>query len=157
MNNITYGFATAGDLAAIRALLVDCGLPSEDLEQVAGHCIAAKLGSEVVGSVALEPYGRSGLLRSLAVAPAWRGRSLGRTLYSRMAAHARLLGLEELYLLTTDAERYFAGLGFRRIERSEAPAEIQTTSQFRSLCPASAACMRREIGSFGLTASRETV
>jgi amino-acid N-acetyltransferase len=157
MNDIAYGFAAAGDLVAIRALLADCGLPGEDLEQVAGHCIAAKLGSEVVGSVALEPYGRSGLLRSLAVAPAWRGRSLGCTLYSKMVVHARLLGVEELYLLTTDAERYFAGLGFRRIERGEAPGEIQATSQFRSLCPKSAVCMRREIGSFGLTASHETV
>jgi mannose-6-phosphate isomerase-like protein (cupin superfamily) len=62
-----------------------------------------------------------------------------------MVSHARLLGIGRLCLLTTDAGRYFAALGFQRAGRSGAPAQIQATSQFRSLCPQSAACIGRDI------------
>jgi hypothetical protein len=72
-----------------------------------------------------------------------------------MVSHARLLGVERLYLLTTDAEEYFATLGFKPIERSEAPAPIQATSQFRSLCPKSAVCMARDISGEVIHASTE--
>jgi mannose-6-phosphate isomerase-like protein (cupin superfamily) len=72
-----------------------------------------------------------------------------------MVSQARLLGVEQLYLLTTDAERYFATLDFKRIERSEAPAQIQATTQFRSLCPQSAVCMARDISADVIHASTE--
>ncbi len=145
MNDIKYSPATTSDLPAIRALLSDCHLPTDGIEPLTANCILAKLDSRLVGTVALEPCGRSALLRSLAVAPGDRGHSLGRTLVARILSHARLLGIERLYLLTTDAEAYFVPLGFKRTNRSEAPAEIQATSQFRSICPKSAVCMSREI------------
>jgi mannose-6-phosphate isomerase-like protein (cupin superfamily) len=63
-----------------------------------------------------------------------------------MISHARLLGIERLYLLTTTAERFFTRLGFQRCGRSDAPPEIQATSQFRSVCPTSAVCMARDLG-----------
>ena len=66
-------------------------------------------------------------------------------LVAKMTSHARLLGIERLFLLTTEAERYFAALGFNRFDRDAAPAELQATSQFRSLCPKSAVCMIRNI------------
>ena len=72
-----------------------------------------------------------------------------------MSSHARLLGVERLYLLTTDAERYFARLGFQRTERSGAPAPIQATSQFRLLCPKSAVCMARDISGQAIHATKE--
>jgi quercetin dioxygenase-like cupin family protein len=72
-----------------------------------------------------------------------------------MVSRARLLGVEQLFLLTTDAERYFAALGFKRTGRSEAPAQIQSTSQFRSLCPKSAVCMSRDISGEIIHASAE--
>jgi N-acetylglutamate synthase-like GNAT family acetyltransferase len=51
-----------------------------------------------------------------------------------------------VFLLTTTAVPLIARLGFRRIERSEAPATIASTTEFSSLCPASAAIMRRDGG-----------
>jgi amino-acid N-acetyltransferase len=155
MNDITYSLATAGDLPAIRTLLAGCSLPIEGIELLTDNCIAARVDSRVVGCVALEPCGRSALLRSLAVAPDCRSRSLGRNLCARMISQARLLGVEQLCLLTTDADRYFAALGFKRIERSEAPAQIQATAQFRSLCPKSAVCMTRDIGTGVIHASKD--
>jgi amino-acid N-acetyltransferase len=155
MNDIKYGFATGDDIPAVQKLLADCRLPSEGVELLTDNCLVSKVGSKLVGAIALEPYGRVGLLRSLVVAPEWRGRSLGRELCARLVSHARLAGVEHLYLLTTDAERYFAALGFQRTERGEVPARIQATTQFRSLCPKSAVCMTRDIAGEVIHASSE--
>jgi amino-acid N-acetyltransferase len=155
MNDITYSLATAGDLPAIQSLLANCSLSAEGIELLLDNCIAAKVGSKLVGTIALEPFGRSALLRSLAVAADYRGRSIGRSLCAKIVSQARLLGVDQLYLLTTDAGRYFAALGFRRIDRAEAPAQLQATAQFRSLCPQSALCMARDIRGEVVHASTE--
>lgn len=39
------------------------------------------------------------------------------------------------------ADRFFAGLGFRRLPRELAPSEIKSTTQFSALCPATAVLM----------------
>ena len=155
MKNIKYSSASGTELPAIKALLTGCQLPTDGIELLADNCLVAKDDSTLVGTVALEPYGRLALLRSLAVAPDYRGHSLGRSLFAKMVNHARLLGVERLYLLTTDAERYFATMEFKRIERTETPTQIQETSQFRSLCPKSAVCMTRDISSEAIHASVE--
>jgi len=136
-------------------LLTDCHLPTDGIELLTDNCLVARFGVRIIGVAALEPCGQSALLRSLAVAPDCRGRSLGRSLSARMVSHARLLGVERLYLLTTDAERYFAKQGFSRTERSAAPTQIHATSQFRSLCPKSAVCMTRDISGEAIHASAE--
>jgi N-acetylglutamate synthase-like GNAT family acetyltransferase len=158
MKDIKYSSPTGGDLPAIQALLTDCHLPTDGIELLADNCIVAKAAdSKLVGTIALEPYGQSALLRSLAVTPDCRGRSLGRNLCARIVSHARLLGVEYLYLLTTDAERFFETLGFKRIAQGKAPAQIQATTQFRSLCPKSAVCMARDISAEVIHASTESL
>ena len=155
MIDIKYSCPTDDDLPAVRSLLDSCGLLTGGIELVSQNCLVAEVDSRLVATVALEPCGRCALLRSLAVAPDFRGRSLGRGLCARIISHARLLGLERLYLLTMDAEEYFTAQGFMRMARSKAPAEIQATSQFRSLCPESAVCMVRNITGEVIHASRE--
>jgi N-acetylglutamate synthase-like GNAT family acetyltransferase/mannose-6-phosphate isomerase-like protein (cupin superfamily) len=155
MNDVKYTLAAPADLPAIQALLADCGLPIDGLDGILENCLVARLEAKLVGTIALERCGRSALLRSLAVAPECRGRSLGRNLCAKMVSYAHLAGIDELYLLTTNAELYFAALGFTRVERSVAPAPIQATSQFRSLCPKSAVCMRRNIVGEVIHASTE--
>jgi amino-acid N-acetyltransferase len=150
MNEVEFSMATAENLTAVRALLAECGLSSEGLESITGNCILAKAGSSIVGTVALEPCGQWALLRSLAVAPLWRKRSLASVLCAKAISHARLLGVEKLCLLTTDAAPFFSRLDFKRIERAETPPGIQQTTQFRTSCPKSAVCMMRDI-------SRDTV
>ena len=153
--SIEYCSATDTDLPAINALLTNCHLPGHGIELHTDNCLVARDDSRLVGTIALEPCGRSALLRSLAVAPDYRGRSLGRNLSAKMISYARLLGVERLYLLTTNAERYFAVLGFQRVERSEAPTQIQATSQFHSLCPKSAVCMVHDIRREAIHATAE--
>jgi amino-acid N-acetyltransferase len=97
----------------------------------------------VVGVAGMEPYGRSALLRSVAVAPEWQGSGIGRTLVDRVLEEARAAGVWEVYLLTTTAEHYFPRLGFACVDREIVPASVQVSAEFTGACPASAVVMRR--------------
>jgi amino-acid N-acetyltransferase len=59
----------------------------------------------------------------------------------RVVCRAEERGLRALYLLTMTAEHYFPRFGFAPVERGAVPAEIATTLEFRSACPASAIAM----------------
>jgi thioredoxin type arsenate reductase len=131
--------AVAEDVAAVRALLVRCELPTGGLEDHFGP------GYVIAGAVAavagVERYGPYGLARSLAVAPEHRGRGLGARLLADRIAWSRTQGLRALYLLTTTAADYLARAGFERADRAAAPAEIRASHEFASACPASAVFM----------------
>lgn len=138
------GAGGAADLAALRALLSFCGLPAEDLSEVAlADFRLAFERKQLVGSVGLEVLGEAALLRSLAVASSLRNTGLGARLLDAAETHARTRGVRRLYLLTTTAADYFARRGFARIDRTFAPAPILATREFAALCPASAVCMEK--------------
>ena len=139
--------ADGADFAAIRALLDREGLPHADLGSGpgAGFWVIRDSG-RVIGAIGLETYGRSGLLRSLVVAPDARGTGLGRHLVESVEDAARSRGLERLVLLTQTAERFFAGRGYAVIDRATAPDEVRASAEFRNLCPASATCMSKPVG-----------
>ncbi|HSQ33197.1 MAG TPA: arsenic resistance N-acetyltransferase ArsN2, partial [Gemmatimonadaceae bacterium] len=102
-------------------------------------------GGVLVGVAGLEVCCNNALLRSVAVDPAWRSHGIGRALVTRLIADAESRGIHALYLLTTSAERYFPGFGFREITRDEVPEDVRATAEFRSACPASATVMRRPV------------
>lgn len=134
------------DEAAVRALLRSCGLPDEDVGLHLAAFLVACHESTLVATIGLEILpGHLGLLRSLAVAPSWRGLGLGTSLCGALIAEARKRGVRDLWLLTTSAERYFTGLGFASVARTECPRDVQNTIEFSRLCPATAICMRRHI------------
>ncbi|HVU24190.1 MAG TPA: arsenic resistance N-acetyltransferase ArsN2 [Opitutus sp.] len=135
--------ANAGDMAAIAALLQTAELPHEDFAPHLGSFFVARSGGEVVGAVGAERGATDALLRSLVVAPAWRGRGLGGELLHRIDAAAGR-GVRRWWLLTTTAEAFFAQRGFRVTAREAAPAAIAATREFRELCPSRAVCMTRE-------------
>ncbi|MBK8004728.1 MAG: GNAT family N-acetyltransferase [Gemmatimonadetes bacterium] len=133
-------------LPAIRALLGASALPVEDLDPALLPRFFGVEGADgLQGVVALERQGEAGLLRSLAVAPASRGTGLGRELVQHVEAQAVGAGLRELWLLTTTAEPFFRHLGWEPAARDRAPEGIRGTSEFRSVCPSSAACLRRDL------------
>ncbi len=134
----------AGDVALVAALLVAEGLPTEDLTEEALALIAERDGA-VVGAIGLESYGDVGLLRSLVVATAGRSAGLGARLVDALEAIARDAGIDQLWLLTIDADAWFAKLGYEALGREHAPAAIQSTAEFSSLCPADAVLMRKHL------------
>ena len=123
-----------------RALLVASDLPVDDLDHEAITLFGAFDGATLVGVIGLQSCGPARLLRSLAVAPERQGHGIARALCDRVF---ELASSRDLWLLTTTARDYFARLGFEPVDRGHVPEEIRTTTQFSSLCPASAHVMRR--------------
>ena len=74
-----------------------------------------------------------------------RAQGMGRVLVRLLEARAREEGAQRLWLLTNDAEKYFRRLGYKTVDRAQAPKAITRTKQFAALCPASAKLMRREL------------
>jgi amino-acid N-acetyltransferase len=141
--------ARAADAEAIAALLREAGLPHADFRaHLARFLVACDRRGTLVGAIGAEVYGREALLRSLVVAPARRGRGLGGRLVDALERAAVAWGVRRWWLLTTTAEGFFAARGFRREERSAAPAAIAATREFRELCPSAAACLVRDTGDF---------
>ena len=133
-------------LAAVTRLLGEAALPSADLtEAKLAHFLSHGAAEAPEGIIGLELYPPVALLRSLAVASNVRGRGVGRALLADAEHYARSHEVQDLYLLTTTAERFFVRHGYARIERDSAPREIQQTEEFATLCSASAALMRKRL------------
>ncbi|WP_176055117.1 arsenic resistance N-acetyltransferase ArsN2 [Paraburkholderia caribensis] len=137
------------DLDAINVLLTENALPASDItrELLRDFAVAEGDGGFLVGCVGLESRGANALLRSLAVAQTVRNAGLGGRLLARAEDLARKKGISELWLLTTTAPDFFRRKGYVDVGRGTAPTELQATSQFAQLCPASAVCMTKIISS----------
>jgi amino-acid N-acetyltransferase len=134
------------DLAAVIDLLTVCDLPYQDLTP--SHLAlfhVVRQGQALAAVVGLERFENGGLLRSLAVAPAHRGQSLGGNLVAALETSARQSGIGNLYLLTLSAQKYFVKRSYEVIVRTNVPQEIRASAEFMSLCPASAACMWKRL------------
>lgn len=140
------GPAQQGSQAHIRSMLLDANLPVEDLDTASVDFIVATDGDQTLGCIGLEQHGSDGLLRSLVVLPKARGNHLGDQLVRSLEAYARSHGLNMLVLLTTTAASFFAARGYRVVDQKEVPYAIQRSTEFRSLCPASATCMIKPLG-----------
>ncbi|HEY2376045.1 MAG TPA: arsenic resistance N-acetyltransferase ArsN2 [Gemmatimonadaceae bacterium] len=136
--------AQPSDLPGIEQLLTASHLPLAGVAETLPGFVVAEFHGAIVGTAALDVCSDDALLRSVAVAPEWRSRGLGRALVTRVIADAEARGLRALYLLTTTAEHYFPSFGFRQIRRDEVPADIQATEEFHGACPASAVAMCRD-------------
>jgi amino-acid N-acetyltransferase len=138
--------AVPKDQADIQTLLCDCELPFDDLSpEHLTHFFVVKDQGLIVGSVGLEVCDQFGLLRSLALTEALRGRGFGLQLVEQIEAYARSQKITAIYLLTTTADRFFAHLGYQEISRGSAPTPLQKTTEFQSICPASAVCMCKDL------------
>ena len=75
--------------------------------------------ARVVGSAALEFYGKAALLRSVAVVAELRGAGLGHRLTGAALDLARQRGVTAVYLLTETAADFFPRFGFRPTQRAQ--------------------------------------
>ena len=146
MTGISIDRASQADLPEVLDLLQRLSLPPDGLTEHLATTLVARLDGRIVGSAAVEMYPDGGLLRSVAVDDAMRGRGVGRALTERALELARTEGLRSIYLLTTTAEGYFPKLGFERTTREEVPEGVRSSVEFTSACPASAIVMRKSLG-----------
>ena len=137
--------AEAASLSPVRSLLRDAGLPESDLrEEHMEAFFVSRAGDEgILACVGLERFGDTALLRSLAVRADARGHGVGDQALQTMEAFAASKGVNRLCITT--AEPFFEGRGFERCDRTALPASVQASTEFKSLCPASAVCMFKEI------------
>jgi amino-acid N-acetyltransferase len=139
--------ANNADLDEIQNLLNANGLPVEDVSTtlVEGFLVAENAHGTVVGSGGLEQIGSGVLLRSLVLTSELRGTGVAKELVAQLEDHARSLGQQEVWLLTTTADRFFERAGYERVSRDEVPGEVRSCRQFAVLCPSTAMCMRKRL------------
>ena len=136
----------ASDLPTAIAWLDGAGLPTEDLTEAHMETfLLARLGDTPVGMIGLESYAECGLLRSLYVDAAQRGSGVGAHLVSALEAKAAGSGVGAIWLLTIDADAFFTRHGYEVMQRDAAPASIQSSVEFSSLCPGDAVLMQKKL------------
>ena len=134
--------AQASDLTVATAWMSAEGLPNDDLtvDHMDSFIVATQVG-EPVGMIGIERFAEVGLLRSLIVDTACRGAGLGARLVMALELSARNEHIDELWLLTIDADRFFTRHGYVVVERDAAPEVIRNTAEFSALCPGDAVLM----------------
>jgi amino-acid N-acetyltransferase len=135
--------ASTRSLGEVKALLAECRLPTDDIRDDATF-ILAYANETLCGTVGMESFGDIGLLRSVAVRPAWRRQGIARAMCDEIIRRAPAAGVRRVCLLTTDAQAFFRGLGFAEVPRDALAAAIRQTAQFRELCPQTATAMARD-------------
>lgn len=139
--------ARAADEPAIRALLAEAGLAADDLGAQLGHFFVARDATgNAIGVVGAEVHRPDALLRSLAVALAWRAAGVGSELVATLDRAGATWGVRRWWLLTTTAAAFFEARGFVRATRCDAPEAIRGTGQFRGGCAETAVCLTRACG-----------
>lgn len=142
---ISYATACEEDVEAIVALLKTNNLPVSDLGAGRRRFLVAHSDGKVVGCVAVEIYGATGLLRSLAVNSDFRGKGIGQKLVAEAEIWSCDNGLKSLYLLTTTAAAFFPKMGWSNTDRKVVPESIAQSSEFASVCPTTAVCMMKKL------------
>ncbi len=135
--------ATTEDLNRATSLLDAAGLSPLGSDLPLANSLVALEDSVVVGVIALEVRGLVGLVRSAAVAP--NHQSVGSWLLQSLLARAHELSLRELYVITEDAEGFFAKAGFSSIPRDAVPPKICATREFHDRCSDTATVMRLQL------------
>jgi amino-acid N-acetyltransferase len=139
--------------SAAVALLATAGLPVLDLtDGHLEHFFYTGPDGSPTALVGLELYGADALLRSLVVVPDARTKGVGSAIVRHAEEYAASRHVHAVYLLTTTAESFFERLGYRRVDRTQAPPSIQSTREFASLCPASSAFLFKQLSSITGTA-----
>lgn len=134
--------STPSDLPAALALLEEVSLPTEGVAEHFADFLIARANERVVGCVGLEKYGSHGPLRSLAVAPDFRGQALGLQLTSQLLAYAQANTVHTIVLLTATAADFFTHhFGFKVIDR-QLPEVFSASPEWNLPRCASAVCLK---------------
>ena len=139
--------AVAADWPACLRLLDQAGLPVDDIADFRpdDFLVVVAADAAIAGLIGLERFGSDALLRSLVVAPLHQGQGVAVELLDALTELAGTGGAETLWLLTIDADQWFARHGFKVASRQEAPDSIAHTREFAELCPDDAVLMRKDL------------
>lgn len=135
--------ASPSDLDDILTLLTAVNLPHEGVaEHLSGFLIVRDGEGRLLGTVGLERYGSTGLLRSAAVAPDIQHSGVGTCLTATLLERAAMDGVEKVVLLTATARDFFAHrFGFSEASRSDYDEQLSASAEWRLPRCSSAVCM----------------
>jgi len=140
----TFERLDSSDFDEVLGLLTEANLPIGDLTPSSmGGFLGLRVDGALIAVGGLEQYGSAGLLRSVAVRPTLRRSGIGAQLVAALEEDARSRNLLQLALLTTTAAGFFENLGYAPTDRSSLPAALQSSAEFASICPVSAACLSK--------------
>jgi N-acetylglutamate synthase-like GNAT family acetyltransferase/protein-tyrosine-phosphatase len=139
------GPASGGDLDAITRLLVGSLLPSRDVGGTNQRFIVASENGRLIGCAGLQVAGQDGLVRSMAVHWTRRNAGLGSRLHQRLLFEAMLAGVRTLFVVTTTAEDFFAGHGFRKVAADAVPPALRASDEFTAFVPGGSTVMSRPV------------
>jgi 4-nitrophenyl phosphatase len=133
--------AAGPDLPLIATMLHHGGLIAGAARERVGRTVVAEVDRTPIATASWEQHGTDGLLRSVAVASEQRRAGAGTIVVA--AALKRLIGdgITDVYLVTENAEAFFASCGFEQIDRDELPDSIAAHPQVTRECPVTAPAM----------------
>jgi amino-acid N-acetyltransferase len=135
------------DLRAIESLLLENGLPTDDLNTQDLSLFRMEGSSDKPYAVGgLERFGSHAIIRSIATTPSMRGRGIASKIVAELEKMSVEVGIETIYLLTESADIFFERKGYSPVERRDVPQSVRQSRQFLSLCPDSARVMRKRVG-----------
>ena len=131
------------DRPEIEALLRAADLPVPGPGEPEVEFVVAADDGGVVACGGWEIHSRQALLRSVAVTKERRARGLGRKLVEDVIRRLAERGIDDVTLVTLDADEFFRGLGFENIARNDVPEAVRASPEFRIHHCASGHWMRR--------------
>jgi amino-acid N-acetyltransferase len=139
--------ASSTDLNEVLALLSTVELPHEGVaENFESFLVARDEKGKLVGTIGIERYGATALLRSAAVSPEAQGSGVGTCLTAALLDGATRDGVDKVVLLTSTARGFFADrFGFRVASRANYDTEFAASPEWRLPRCASAVCMSRDL------------
>ena len=143
INDLRIRRASENDIPHITALLQESDLPTDGVPDHIGNFLVSESGGEVIGTIGMEVYGNTGLLRSACVKSKFQNKGIGKRLYDILLTYAREKGINEIVLLTTTAKQYFSRAGFETIDRQSISGTILASAEFQGACPSNAIVMRK--------------
>ena len=128
-----------------RKLLKENGLPYSDIENESVQIFSIQQDNQTIGIIGFERFENHGLLRSFVIEEKYRSKGLGGKILIDFECLASDAGIENFFLLTTTADKFFDKNGYQVYNRNAVPDQIANTTEFGSLCPQSAVCMKKKL------------
>lgn len=127
--------ATGPDLPGIATLLHDAGLPAGSARERVGRTVVAEADRGVLlGTAAWEPLGEQALLRSVAIAGPARSKGIGTVVVAASLRSMLQAGRSLVYLVTQEAEGFFARCGFHSVMLEDLPDAVRRHPQVAREC-----------------------
>lgn len=130
------------DIPIIRDILKKNELAYQDIETNDIDFFFAFEDEKLIGVIGIEKFIDKALLRSMVVMEEFRDQGYGKKICNHFLEIAKQEGIKEVFLLTNDADGFFKQVGFEIVDRENAPDVIRFSTEFSSLCPASAIFMK---------------